>query len=158
MKKKTDKPRKPNQPLSDPVRERFAQQLAAGLSQSAALRIVKPHAKNWKDTTVKVDASHLAAEPDVEARKQEILADMIPSTVLKRCELLVLISDELRDAAKEAGALSAASGLVDKFAKMMDWYPHPEVTVKNGGVSDNYKAPPGVADLSTEQIKALLAR
>lgn len=152
------KPRRPGEPINDPVREKFAQQLAAGMSQSAALRIAKPKARKWKDSAVRVDACRLAAEPDVEARKKEILADMIPSTVLKKCELLELISDELRDAAKEPGMLSAASGLVDKFAKMMGFYPAAQVTVKNGGVSDDFKAPPGIASLSDEQIRALLAR
>lgn len=157
MSKKRVYPRKPGEPLSDPVREKFAQQLAAGMSQKAALRIAKPHTKNWNENAANVDACKLAKEDEIQARKKEILADMIPSTVLKRCELLELISDELRDAAKEPGMLSAASGLVDKFAKLMDWYPHPELTLKNGGVSDNYKAPPGVAELTDEQIKALLA-
>lgn len=158
MKGKKQRPRKPGEPLSDPVREKFAQQLAAGLSQSAALRIAKPAAKNWKIETVRSNSSKIAAEPEVEARKKEILAETIPATVLKKCELLELISDELREASREPGMLSAASALVDKFAKLMDWYPHPELTLKNGGVSDNYKAPPGVAGLSDDEIRALLAR
>ena len=150
-----DKPRNPGQPLADATKERFAQQLAAGLSATAAFQVVKPAARNWKDESIRVAACRMAAEPEVPTRRDEILADMIPSTVMKKTDLMVLLSDEIREAAKEPGDLAASSALVDKFIKLMDWYPHPEVTVKNGGVSDNYTPPPTIANLDVATLRKL---
>lgn len=152
-----DKPREPGQPLADPTRERFAQQLAAGLSATEAFRVVKPAARNWKSESVRVAACRMANEPTVQARRDEILADMIPSTVMTKADLMVLMSDEIREASKEPGNLAASAGLVDKFIKLMDWYPHPEVTVKNGGVSKNYTPPPAITQLDPETLKKLAA-
>jgi hypothetical protein len=152
-----DKPRNPGQPLADPIKERFAQQLAAGLSATAAFHVVKPAARDWKAESVRVAACRMANEPTVQTRRDEILADMIPSTVMKKADLMVLLSDEIHDAAKEPGNLAASAGLVDKFIKLMDWYPHPEVTVKNGGVSADYTPPPAIAQLDPETLKKLAA-
>ena len=152
-----DKPRNKGQPLADAIKERFAQQLAAGLSATAAFQVVKPACRSWKPESVRVAACRLAAEPAVQERRDDILADIIPSTVMKKQDLMVLMSDEIREAAREPGMLSAASSLVDKFIKLMDWYPHPELTVKNGGVSDNYTPPPAIAQLDPETLKKLAA-
>lgn len=150
-----DKPRNKGQPLADAIKERFAQQLAAGLSATAAFQVVKPASRSWKPESVRVAACRLAAEPTVQERRDEILADIIPSTVMKKQDLMVLMSDEIREASREPGMLAAASPLVDKFIKLMDWYPHPELTVKNGGVTDDYKAPPAIRNLDAETLRKI---
>lgn len=52
--------------------EKFAQQVAAGLSQSDAYRFSYPASKKRADATVWVDASKLAANPKVSLRIKEL--------------------------------------------------------------------------------------
>lgn len=58
---------------SDP-REKFAAELAKGLSQTAAYRIAFPGSRNWKDATVWARASELAADSKVLGRVAELKA------------------------------------------------------------------------------------
>lgn len=150
------KSRKAGEPLADGKRERFAQQLAAGVSQKSALEAVNPSCRKWEDRSKRIAASRLANEAEIKERRDEILKEMIPDTVMKKTDLMVILSDEIREAAKEPGNVSAASALVDKFIKLMDWYPKQEVTIKNGGVSDNYTPPPAITQLDQATLKKLL--
>ena len=138
--KKTEKPqRKPGQPLADPLRERYAGQRAMGFSQSAAYRNANPDAKKRSAGSVKTMASRLEADPDVQERKKEILADMLHSNdaLLTKEQLAELICDELREAHKEPGALAAASGLVDKYCKMFGFYEPEKHNVKIGCLDED---------------------
>lgn len=54
---KGKKPRQPNEPLHDAVRERFAQKLAAGYTQTAAWRETHPKTKAC-DKTICVKATY----------------------------------------------------------------------------------------------------
>lgn len=133
-------PRKPNTPLSDPVRERYAGQRAMGLSQVAAFRTAKG-SKKLTESSANTCASRMEAEPDVQARIAEITADMLKSseTYLTKAKLAEMISDELREAHKEPGMLSAASGLVDKYCKMFGFYEPDKIEAKLGCLGENEK-------------------
>lgn len=140
MKKTSREPRKPNTPLADPVRERYAGQRAMGFSQSAAFRTAKGN-KMLTDGSVKACASRMDAEPDVQARIAEINADMLHSSeaYLSKMRLAEMISDELREAAKEPGMLAAASGLIDKYCKMFGFYEPEKTEVKLGCLDERQK-------------------
>ena len=108
----------------DPIRERYAGQRAMGFSQIAALRQADPKANNKTTATLAVEACRMDAEPDVKARISVIQADMLRSSdaYLTKAQLAELISDEIREASREPGALSAAASLVDKYCKMFGFY------------------------------------
>ena len=117
-------PRRKGQPLADPIRERYAGQRAMGFSQSASFRNADPKSAKKTVGTIRTQAGRLEADPDVQARKAEILADMLQSSdaLLTKRQLAELICDEIREAHKEPGCLAAASGLVDKYCKMFGFY------------------------------------
>ena len=134
-------PRKPGQPLADPIRERYAGQRAMGFSQAAAFRNANPNAKGKTSGSIKTMASRLERDPEVQERKQEILGDMLKSSdaLLTKQQLAELISDELREAHKEPGMLAAASGLVDKYCKMFGFYEPEKHDVKVGCLDEDGK-------------------
>lgn len=117
-------PRRKGQPLADPIRERYAGQRAMGFSQSASFRNADPKSAKKTVGTIRTQAGRLEADPDVQERKAEILADMLQSSdaLLSKRQLAELICDEIREAHKEPGCLAAASGLVDKYCKMFGFY------------------------------------
>lgn len=117
-------PRRKGQPLADPIRERYAGQRAMGFSQSASFRNADPKSAKKTVGTIRTQAGRLEADPDVQERKAEILADMLHSSdaLLSKRQLAELICDEIREAHKEPGCLAAASGLVDKYCKMFGFY------------------------------------
>ena len=117
-------PRKPGQPLADPIRERYAGQRAMGYSQTAAFRNADPDARRKTDGSVKTMASRMERDAEVQERKREILDDMIRTSdaMLTKVRLAEMISDTLRDAHQETSAFIGASSLVDKYCKMMGYY------------------------------------
>lgn len=117
-------PRRKGQPLADPIRERYAGQRAMGFSQSASFRNADPKSAGKTVGTIRTQAGRLEADPDVQERKAEILADMLRSSdaLLSKRQLAELICDEIREAHREPGCLAAASGLVDKYCKMFGFY------------------------------------
>ena len=123
-KPKEKPPRKKGQPLADPIRERYAGQRAMGFSQSASFRNADPNSAKKTVGTIRTQAGRLEADPEVQERKAEILADMLQSSdaLLSKRQLAELICDEIREAHKEPGCLAAASGLVDKYCKMFGFY------------------------------------
>ncbi len=156
MKRRNPKhpPRKPGQPLADPIRERYAGQRAMGFSQSAAFRNADPSAKKKTPGSIKTMAGRLEADPDVQERKSEILDDMLKSSdaLLSKKQLAELICDELREAHKVPGALSAASGLVDKYCKMFGFY-EPEKHDVNVGCLDEGQRDAKIAALLAKSTK-----
>lgn len=124
----------PNTPLTDPVRERYAVERAAGLGKSAAYRKANPNAKKMSDKTITVSASRFEAEEEVQTRIQEVQNDLLKSSdaLLSKQQLAELITDELRTMAREEGGLASAASLVDKYCKMFGFYTpeKSEVTLK----------------------------
>lgn len=58
--------------LENPRHERFAQELAQGISQRRAYRAAFPRSEKWKDETVDSKASALAKSDKVSARVKEL--------------------------------------------------------------------------------------
>ena len=75
--KRQKPPRKPGEPLANPVAERYAGQRAMGLSQSAALRQADPRCGRRKPQSVEQMASRMEADPDVKERTKEIVGDLL---------------------------------------------------------------------------------
>lgn len=104
--------------LDDPKLERFAQLLAQGKSQSAALRTVNPKAKKWKDETVWSKASTWAADEKVRARVAELQEASVSEAVCTRREILEKLSEVVRG----RSALTEPIDAVRELNKMQGFY------------------------------------
>lgn len=76
-----------------PQREKFAQCIVKGMSQSDAYRKAFPNSLKWKDKTVHARASEMAADGMVKGRAQEL-----------RKPVVAKVRYELEDAMSEADA------------------------------------------------------
>lgn len=139
--KRERQPRKPGEPLQNPVAERYAGQRAMGLSQSAALRQADPRCGRRKPASVEQMASRMEADPEVKERTKEIVGDLLHSSdaYLTKAQLAELVTDELRTMAREPGGLTAAASLVDKYCKMFGFYEAEKKEVKIGCVDEDVK-------------------
>ena len=119
----TNKPRQPGTPL-DPIREAYAGQRAMGYSQRASFLKANPKASKMKLNSVDAMASMMEAEPDVQARRREIQAELIKNddAICSKKEIAELLSDALRRAATEEALMSSAAGIADKLNKMFGYY------------------------------------
>lgn len=82
--------------LENPRHERFAQELAQGISQRKAYRAAFPASERWKDETVDSKASNLAKDGKVLARVkelQEASASKAIKTARERKEWLSSVMD-----------------------------------------------------------------
>ena len=83
--------------LENPRHERFAQELAQGISQRKAYRAAFPASERWKDETVDSKASKLAKDGKVLARVkelQEAAASKAVKTARQRKEWLSAVMDD----------------------------------------------------------------
>lgn len=133
------------------VREKFAQNLVKGMSQQNALLAANPRIKTPRQAIKR--ASALAKEPEVKERVHELLMESIPETVLKKNELLEILSDSIREAARELPTLVEAQGLVDKLAKLMGWYaPEAKDVAFSGSLTASYTPPKNVLAMTDEEL------
>ena len=79
--------------LNSPKREKFAQNIAQGMSQRAAYRDAFPNSAKWKDNTVDAKACALNATPDVSARVTELKEAAASAAVLTRMERMVMLTN-----------------------------------------------------------------
>lgn len=100
--------------------ENFAQQVAAGLSQSDAYRFAYPASKKRADVTVWVDASKLAANPKVSLRIRELQAKAAAQCLIT-IESLVKHLDKVREMAlaEEKPQCGAAVNAIMAQAKLL---------------------------------------
>lgn len=87
--------------LKNPKDEIFAQQLAAGATQSDAYRAAYPRSLNWKNTTVANKAYIIAKDPDIAARVEELLAEAATKAVMQRQERMETLTSIARNKTKQ---------------------------------------------------------
>lgn len=87
--------------LKNPKDEIFAQQLAAGATQSDAYRAAYPRSRNWKNATVANKAYIIAKDPDIEARVAELLSEAATRAVMQRQERMEALTEIARNGAKQ---------------------------------------------------------
>ena len=83
--------------LEDGRQERYAQNLLQGMSQRDAYRDAFPSAQKWKDTTVDVKASTLAAQPESQDRLQELKDAAATKAILTGQERMIILSNIATD-------------------------------------------------------------
>lgn len=86
--------------LSSSKKEKFAQNVASGMSQADAYRDAYPSNRPRKDGTVRKSACLLAAEPEVAERIKELQAAAASAAVMQRQERMETLSAIARDETK----------------------------------------------------------
>ena len=77
--------------------ERYAQEIARGMSQADAYRAAYHKAARWKDKTVYNHASEMRRIPEVDTRIQELQAEAAAAAVMDRQERLETLTTIARD-------------------------------------------------------------
>lgn len=90
-----------------PQREKYAQLLAQGCTQSDAYRQAYPASKSWKPDSVHQKASKLAADPGVAARVDELRRQVVPKLAMTM-ESHMEELERLKGLALQAGKFEAA--------------------------------------------------
>ncbi len=113
------------------------------------------------ENTVKTQAKRLVARPDIAARVARIREDTGARIEDRYAGLKDEMVDRLVKGIREgtdADALSVVefTKCIDLLAKMGGWYAPTDVTVRNGGVSADYR-PPTLMEMSDGEISAKLA-
>lgn len=100
--------------------ETFAQQIAAGLTQSDAYRFAYPASKKRADVTVWVDASKLAANPKVSLRIKELQAKAADLCAISTQSLVDELDNIIKlSLAQERPQCSAAVNAIMSIAKLL---------------------------------------
>lgn len=71
-----------------PQQEKFAQGCASGLSQHEAYLAAYPKSKNWKDTSLRVEASKMFAATNISQRIKELTAKAADIAVLEGAQII----------------------------------------------------------------------
>jgi phage terminase small subunit len=93
--------------MLSPQRERFAQEITSGKSQSESYRIAYPKSTKWKPEIVQQKASRLMADGKVQARVEELRRPILEKVGLTLEDHLTKLAD-LRDKAEKDGKYAAA--------------------------------------------------
>ena len=83
--------------LSNAQYERYAQEIARGMSQADAYRAAKPSACRWTEKTVYSRASEMRRIPEVDERIKELQAEAAAAAVMDRQERLETLTTIARD-------------------------------------------------------------
>lgn len=130
--------------LENSRHERFAQELAQGISQRKAYRAAFPASERWKDETVDSKASALAKNDKVLARVKELQEAAASKAVKTARERKEWLSSVMDDTAEEMQYRLKACDMLNK----MDG----EYT-NNVNISGEVNNP--MANLTTEELRKL---
>jgi hypothetical protein len=141
--------------ILNPKDEQFAQFVAKGMNHTEAYReVYKP---KGSPKTVNENASRKASK--VKARIEELRMQAIkrsePGAIASIQEMQESLSQAFRDASSEGDR----DGMV-KIATLLGKWQGAEaaakIEVRNGGVTDDYRAPPHLTAMSDEELAKLI--
>ncbi len=101
--------------LENPRHERFAQELAQGISQRKAYRAAFPASERWKDETVDSKASALAKNDKVLARLKELREESSSRAVKSVQERKEWLSSIMDDVAEDMNTRLKACDMLNKM-------------------------------------------
>jgi hypothetical protein len=83
--------------LREPKRERFVQNIIAGMSQRQAYLDAYPNSHKYKEATVDNKACLLLQDADVAARYKELQEASADAAIMQRKERMIVLSEFARD-------------------------------------------------------------
>jgi hypothetical protein len=131
--------------LKSAKQEKFVQGLANGLSQRKAYRAAYPTSVKWKDSTVDVKASQLAADDKVLIRLQELRDISTSAAVMSATQRKEWLSELINDSDERTENKLRAVDILNK----MDGEYIEKVQV-SGKVNNPFEG------LTTEELKELI--
>lgn len=134
-----------------PREEKFAQGVAAGLSQAEAYRQANPNSVKWKDETVWSKASVMMGK--VWARVEELRAELAKQALWSRMDSVETLKPIATGAEKDSDRIAAV-----KVLNEMHGYNAPdrlEITGKDGVPIQSQSELPDLAILTDEELKDL---
>lgn len=144
--------------LKNPKDERFAQLVAAGKSQSDAYREVYATGRA-KEESIHAKASEKAVK--VRLRIEELRAKAIaksePGAIATIQEMQEGLTKLLRDSIAE-GDRDGAVKISTLLGKWQGAEAAAKIEVRNGGVTDDYKAPPHLVALSDDELLTMMGK
>ena len=132
--------------LDNARHEKFAQGLAAGLSQRKAYRAAFPNSERWKDSTVDKRASELYAKGEILGRLRELGQQSTTKAVMSISERKEWLTDIMQSEVEETKDKLKACDILNR----MDGAYIDKLEV-NGQLNSN-----PFAGMSTEDLKALV--
>lgn len=101
--------------LANAQYERYAQEIARGISQADAYRAAYPKSARWKDKTVYNHASEMRRIPEVDERIKELQAEAASAAVMDRQERLETLTTIARDEHMHPKQRMQAIDLINKM-------------------------------------------
>lgn len=140
--------------LKNPKDERFAQLVAAGKSQSDAYREV--YRTTASDETVWAKASAKAGKVRIriEQLREKAVAKSEPGAIATIQEMQEGLTKLLRDSIAE-GDKDGAVKISTLLGKWQGAEAAAKIEIRNGGVTDDYRAPPHLLNMSDEELARL---
>lgn len=144
--------------LKNPKDEKFAQLVAKGMSQSDAYREVYATGKT-SDETVWGKASAKAGKVRVriEELREKAIAKAEPGAIATIQEMQEGLTKLLRESIEE-GDKDGAVKISTLLGKWQGAEAAAKIEVRNGGVTDDYKAPPHLLNMSDEELIEMMRK
>lgn len=134
--------------------ERFAQGVAAGEKKVDAFRNAF-RVGNMSDKTQREKACRLAKRQDVRARIRELTAAAEFEACVSIAEFKARLSAAFR-AASDRNETDKMVRVGALLAKAIGADSPSEITIRSGGVTDDFRPPPPIASLSDEDLLTLI--
>lgn len=143
-------------PLQNIRRERFAQLVAGGAQLIDAYREAYPGSAKWAPASLRKRASRLFAMEEVSVRIADIRRAAADETVIGIREFQERLTRRFRvaDAEGDVDALVKVGALLAKCVP--DLAEPARLEVRDGGVTDDYRAPPSVSRMADEELRGIL--
>lgn len=143
--------------LKNPKDEKFAQLVAKGMSQSAAYREV--FNSKLKDESLWARASEKMRKVSVrvDELREKAIAKAEPGAIATIQEMQEGLTKLLRESIEE-GDRDGAVKISTLLGKWQGAEAAAKIEIKNGGITDDYKAPPHLAMMSDEELEAMTRR
>lgn len=143
--------------LKNPKDERFAQLVAAGKSQSDAYREVYRTTASDKTVWEKASAKAGKVKARIEQLRAKAVAKSEPGAIATIQEMQEGLTKLLRDSIAE-GDKDSAVKISTLLGKWQGAEAAAKIEIKNGGVTDDYKAPPHLVALSDEELLTMMGK
>lgn len=144
--------------LKNPKDEKFAQLVAKGMSQSDAYREVYAKGRT-SDEAVWVNASKKVAKVKlrIEQLREKAIAKAEPGAIATIQEMQEGLTKLLRDSIAE-GDKDGAVKISTLLGKWQGAEAAAKIEIRNGGVTDDYRAPPHLVALSDEELLSMMGK
>lgn len=144
--------------LKNPKDERFAQLVAKGMSQSDAYReAFNPKGSKAKTIWENASKKYTKVKPRIDEIRERAIAKAEPGAIATIQEMQEGLTKLLRDSIAE-GDKDGAVKISTLLGKWQGAEAAAKIEVRNGGITDDYKAPPHLLNMSDEELIEMMRK